>query len=279
MAGTKWEDERYSAIILVAVLIGVAAYVLAYGLQTLLYFEARRWVSNEPELSITPKTLTIPAASAVAAAGTIAGKPGAKASAKNSAAAKTAHLEFFNYECEAPWAGPVTPTNGSDFVDMKFPAGVTMRVYTPEAQVNDLQSLQGEDAVQQQRMAAVFGQHPFESNYDLYDAVYSAAPGQASAFMPRIEAEKLNSLLLWKLAFDTEMPGGTYRFESGRLRGLQFGDPEKTQSVLLRLFNERDRHFKVMITVAASAAASSRLTQADINQVIASFQPIPLPGE
>jgi hypothetical protein len=95
--------------------------------------------------------------------------------------------------------------------------------------------------------------------------------------MPRIEAEKLNSLLLWKLAFDTAMPGGIYRFESGRLRGLQFGDPEKTQSVLLRMFNERDRHFEVMITMAASA--SSRLTQGEIDQVIASFQPIPLPGE
>jgi hypothetical protein len=268
------EDERYSVFILLAVLVGVSAYVLAYGLQTLLYFEARHWASSVPELAVTPQTLTIPPAAA--ASGARSGKAGAKEAMK-AGSAKTSHLEFFNYECEAPWAGPAKIVNGSDFIDMKFPAGVTLRVYAPEAQVNDLQSLQGEDAVEQQRMAAVFGPHPFESNYDLYDAVYSAEPGKASAFMPRIEAEKLNSLLLWKLAFDTAMPGGIYRFESGRLRGLQFGDPEKTQSVLLRMFNERDRHFEVMITMAASA--SSRLTQGEIDQVIASFQPIPLPGE
>ena len=84
MPGTRMEDERYSAFILVAVLIGVAAYVLAYGLQTLLYFEARHWASDVPALSVTPQTLTIPPAAVTAAP---AGK--AAKGAKNVSSAKT----------------------------------------------------------------------------------------------------------------------------------------------------------------------------------------------
>ncbi|MFZ0635945.1 MAG: hypothetical protein WA755_04380 [Candidatus Acidiferrales bacterium] len=255
MSADANEREGHSAIILVVLLIAVGVYGLLYGLQTLVDFEAHQWSGRDPGLSITPQTLAMNTAPAT----------------------QTTHLEFFNYQCEAPWKGPAKSVSDADYTDSTFSSGATVRVYPPEAQADVLQTFKGEDLAQQQHIAAVFGPQPFVSNYDFYDAVYSASPAQASPFMPRVESERVDTLLLWKMAFDTELPGGVFRFESDRIRGLQFGDPARTQSVILRAFNERDRQFKIQVTMAANSAA--KLTQNDINQIITTLKPVPLPGE
>ncbi len=254
MAAGENESESYSAIVLVIVLIGVAAYILLYGLQTLIYFDVRHWGSGNPWLYDTPRTLTISAPPA----------------------APTTHLEFYNYECEAPWRGPAKVNESPDYIDATFPSGPTVRVELPEAQADSLQSFKGETPDQQQHIVNVFGTHPFDSNFDLFAATYSASPAQVSPFTPRIDAERVNTLLIWKLTLDTELPGGSYEFDAGKIRGLQFGDPEKSATVVLRVFNEHDRQFKILLT---RSTAGSKLTQGDINQLIASLKPIPLPGQ
>ncbi|MFZ0038832.1 MAG: hypothetical protein WAK91_15505 [Candidatus Acidiferrales bacterium] len=250
-------SEGYTAIILVIVLIGVAGYILFYGLQTLIYFDVKHWGAREASLYVTAQPLTITAPPAA---------PG-----------QTTHLEFFNYQCEAPWKGPAKMTQGDDYIEDKFPSGQTMRIELPEVQADVLKSFKGESADQQQNIARVFGDHPFDSNFDLFAAIYNASPSQASPFMPRIDAERLNTLLIWKLSLDTELPGGTYQFESDRIRGLQFGNPERSQNIAMRAFNEHDRQFKMLIM--CSAASGAKLRQADINQIIATLKPIPLPGQ
>jgi hypothetical protein len=250
-------NEGYSAIILVIVLIGVAAYILFYGLQTLIYFDAKQWGSREASLFVTAQPLTIAAPPAA---------PG-----------QTTHLEFFNYQCEAPWKGPAKTTQDPDFIEDKFPSGQVIRIELPEDQADTLKSFKGDSPDQQQRIAAVFGDHPFDSNFDLFAAIYNASPAQASPFMPRFDSERLNTLLVWKLSLDTELPGGTYQFESDRIRGLQFGNPERSQNIAIRAFNEHDRQFKMLIMCTASSGA--KLTQANINQIIATLKPIPLPGQ
>jgi hypothetical protein len=257
MSSESKPSEGYSAIILVIVLIGVAAYILFYGLQTLIYFDAKNWGAHEPALYVTAQPLPIAAASAA---------PG-----------QTTHLEFFNYQCEAPWKGPAKITQDPDFIEDKFPSGQTIRIELPEDQADVLKSFKGESPEQQQRIATVFGDHPFDSNFDLFAAIYNASPAQASPFIPRFDAERLNTLLIWKLSLDTELPGGTFQFEFDRIRGLQFGNPERSQSIAIRAFNEHDRQFKMLIMCTAASAA--KLTQANINQIIATLKPIPLPGQ
>ena len=255
MSTAENERESYSAIILVIVLIGVAAYILLYGLQTLIYFDGKHWGAQDTSLYITPHPVTIAA----------------------SAPGTTTHLEFYNYQCEAPWKGPAKTTEGSDYIEAKFPSGPILRVELPEAQADALQSFKGESPAQQQYIAAVFGDHPFDSNFDLFAAIYGASPAQVSAFMPRVEAERLNTLLTWKMSLDTELPGGISQFSFGTMRGLQFGDPDHSQAVVLRAFNEHDRQFKILVTRAI--ASGPKLTQADINQIIATLTPVPLPGQ
>jgi hypothetical protein len=249
--------SSYTALILVVVLIFVAVYILYYGLQTLIYCDVKHWGANDPSLYDTVKPMTI--------------------TAPTLPAGQTTHLEFFNYQCEAPWKGPAKTTQGADFVDDQFPSGQAIRVELPEAQADVLKSFKGESAEQQQRIATVFGDHPFDSNFDLFAAVYNASPAQVSPFMPRIAAERANTLLIWKLELDSELSGGTFQFESNGNRGLQFGDPDKSPAVAIRAFNAHDRQFKILFT--RSLAASAKLTQSDIDQVIATLKPIPLPGQ
>jgi len=255
MSENTGEREGYSAIILVIVLIGVAVYILFYGLQTLIYLEARSWGARDASLYVTPKTLNVAAT-----------KPAA-----------TTHLEFYNYQCEAPWRGPAKTTEAPDYVEATFSSGPIVRVESPEEQADALQSFKGESPEQQQHIANVFGTHPFDSNFDLFRAVYSASPSQASAFMPRVDAERVSTLLNWKMSLDSALRGGTYVFDVGRIRGLQFGDPDRSEAVMLRAFNEHDRQFKILLT--HPGASNFKITQADINQIILTLKPVPLPRE
>jgi hypothetical protein len=250
-------SEGYSAIILVIVLIGVAAYILFYGLQTLIYFDAKHWGARDASLYVTAQPLTIASAA--------------------SATVQSTHLEFFNYQCEAPWKGPAKTIDDPDYFEAKFPSGQSIRIESPEDQADVLKSFKGESPDQQQRIATVFGDHPFDSNFDLFAAIYNASPAQASPFMQRGDAERLNTLLIWKLSLDAELPGGTFQFESDRNRGLQFGNPDRSPAVAIRAFNEHDRQFKMLIT--RSAASEAKITQSDIDRIIATLKPIPLPGQ
>jgi len=58
---------------------------------------------------------------------------------------------------------------------------------------------------------------------------------------------------------------------------LQFGSPDQAHVVMVRAFGVQDRQFELMILMRAGA--SERLTQNDINLILTSLKPIPLPGQ
>ncbi len=255
VAKAEREPEGYSAIVLVILLILVSLFMVLYGMQTSVAFNARRWQQQDPGLAAVPQTLNVPAVDKPT------GTP----------------LEFYNYQCMAPWKGPAKLDDKGDYVEEAFPDGPKMRIYSPETQANSLEVFKGTDPAAQERITHLFGGHPFDSNYDLYAAVYNATPGQLSSFMSRQEAERVNTLLLWKANFDNQLSGGTFRFEANDLRGFQFGDPGASRAVMLRAFNNRDRQFQILFVMPQSV--TDKLTQGDINQVIATLKPIPLPGQ
>ena len=247
--------EGYSAIILLVILIIVAAYSLFYGLQTITLINTRHWGTIEPSLYETPRDLY----------------------QKTTPAPQTTHLEFYNYQCDAPWKGPAQTEVGADSTDFKFSSGAFVRVYLPESQADALKTFKGDTPEQQRHIDAAFGPHPFDSNFDLYAAIYGASPAQVSAFMPRGDVAHVSTLLLWKLNFDMMLPGGIYRFDWGATRGLQFGNPEDAHVVVVRAFGVQDRQFEFL--VLTRARASEKLTQNDINLILASLKPVPLPGQ
>jgi hypothetical protein len=247
--------EAYSAYILLALLVLIGGYTILYGLQTMAMFNARHWGSFEPSLYITPQNLD----------------------QATTPPAPTTHLEFYEYQCDAPWKGPADTHTDADFTDFKFASGALLRAYFPESQVDALKTFKGDTPEEQRRIDAAFGPHPFDSNFDLYAAVYGASPSQISPFISRFDAEHISALLLWKLSYDTQLPGGIYRFEWGPLRGLQFGNPGQAHAILIRAFGVQDRQFEFLILMRAGA--SQKLTQNEVNVILSSLKPVPLPGQ
>jgi hypothetical protein len=245
------KSSASSAIVLALVVIGVAIYCAAYGLQTLSWYEGHHWAKENPWLSDVPKPL--PAAPPAAAKGNL--------------------VKAFNYEFTAPWTGKTTQTPSLTGVVIRFDSGQAIFFYDPDTLLDSLRQMKSSSPLQYQKFVAVFADHPIESNYGLYEAVYGAAPEQLSPILPSRDAMRMNELLIWKLAFGIDLRGGLSSFTWGSNRGFQFGDPSKGP-VALRVFNDRDQQFRFIFAVAPNA--SGRVTQDDIAGIIASFKPVPI---
>jgi hypothetical protein len=245
------KSSASSAIVLALVVIGVAIYCAAYGLQTLSWYEGHHWAKENPWLSDVPKPL--PAAPPAAAKGNL--------------------VKAFNYEFTAPWTGKTTQTPSLTGVVIRFDSGQAIFFYDPDTLLDSLRQMKSSSPLQYQKFVAVFADHPIESNYGLYEAVYGAAPEQLSPILPSRDAMRMNELLIWKLAFGIDLRGGLSSFTWGSNRGFQFGDPSKGP-VALRVFNDRDQQFRFIFVVAPNA--SGRIAQDDIAAIIASFKPVPI---
>ncbi|MGA8142684.1 MAG: hypothetical protein WB987_02215 [Candidatus Acidiferrales bacterium] len=245
------KSSASSAIVLAILVIGVAIYAAAYGIQTLTWYEAHRWTKENPWIEDVPQPLT----------------------AAPAAVAKGTQIKAFNYEFTAPWTGKTThaPSLTGDVI--RFDSGEVIVFYDPDTLLDTLRQMKSSSPIQYQKFAAVFADHPIESNYGLYDAVYGVAPSQVSPIMSSRDALRLNELLIWKLQFGIDLRGGMSSFKWGANQGFQFGDPAKGP-VALRVFNESNQQFRFIFTVAAGSNA--KITQDDIAGIVASFKPVPI---
>jgi hypothetical protein len=254
-ATTQMNDEgekkgALSAIVLTVLVVLVSVFCIAYGLQTLVWAEARHWASVNPWLREVPQPL-----------------PALTPSAKGT------QVKAYDYEFLSPWgAGKVTPYLAH--VEFRFNAGQVAILFDPETSLDTMRNLKSTNPLEYQRFTNVFVDHPIEFNYQLYDMVYGASPAQLSPVMPSRDAMRINVLLLWKLSFGFDTTPGIYSFEFGKNHGIQFGDPGKGRPVAVRIFDDRDRQFRLIFLVAAGSNAS--LTQDDINTAVSSLKPVPL---
>lgn len=250
------EDKRStrSAIILAIVAVLVAAYCIEFGLQTLTWIEAREWTSANPWLADAVQTLPAPAASA-----------------------KGTQEKAYEFEFMVPWGkSKITPTPSG--VELRYDSGQVVVFFDPDSQLDTIHKLKASSPAEYQKFIGVFGNKPIDSNYALYQSVYAAAPAQISPFMNASDALRINVLLLWKLSFGPDLTfSGAPEFSSfdwGRLRGFQFGDPSKDHPVAVRVFDDKDRQFRFIFTIAAGS--SGKITQDDVSSIVQSLQPVPL---
>jgi hypothetical protein len=251
MSDDTEKSSASSAIVLAILVIGVAIYCAAYGLQTLTWYEAHHWTTENSFLADVPRPL--PPAPSVPAKGT--------------------QLKAFNYEFMAPWTGKNTTVPSPTVVRFRFNSGQSITFYDPDTLLDSLRQMKSASPLQYQKFVAIFVDHPIESNYGLYEAVYGASPDQTSPIMPSRDSMRLNELLIWKLGFGIDLRGGLSSFIWGPNHGFQFGDPAK-DPVALRVFNDRDQQFRFIFTVAPDSSA--KITQDDIAGIIASFKPVPI---
>ena len=255
MTGDKEKDSARPAIILLILVILIAVFSLKFGLQTLTWIEAKLWTSDNPWIATVPKPLPAPATA--------------------SAQQKPAQVKAFDYEFNSPWPGNPKIVPSATYVQFRYDTGPVIVFYDPESQLDTLGSMKASNPVEYQKFANVFADKPLNSNFELYQDVYDAAPSQFSPLMSTRDALRGNVLLLWKLSFGFDLPadGQFYSFDWGKVRGFQFGDPAKQRPVAVRVFNDRDRQFRFIFTVAAGSNGS--VTQDDIDNAVESVQPEP----
>jgi hypothetical protein len=246
----------WSAIILLVCVLVIAGFSVRYGLQTLTWYEANRWASANPWLREVPKPLPAP-------------------SSATAQAAKPALVRTLEYQFNAPW--PISKQTPAEiYLEVRFVPGQVIDFFDPEIQLDTLRSLRNAKPAEYEKFTNVFADNPINSNYALYSAVYGASPVQLSPWVPMRDAIRLNTLLRWKLefGFDFEPAEGASisLLDLGRNRAFQFGDPAKGP-VAERVFDEHDRQFRFIFTVASGSNA--KITQHDVDMVVESLKPIP----
>jgi hypothetical protein len=239
-----------SAIILLVIALLLAGYSVEFGLQTLAWAEARHWAGINPWLNDVPQPLPAPA----------------------TPAGKGTQVKAYDFQFTAPWAiSKIAPS--LNFVDVHFDPGQVITFFGPDTQLDTLRELRNSNPAEYQKFMTVFAEHPIESNYEIYQAVYSASPAQLSPFLRQREALRINSLLLWKLSFGTEGGAGIFSFDFGKNHGFQFGDPAKGPAAL-RVFDDRGHQFRFIFTT--TAGSSAKITQDDIDRAVQTLEPVPI---
>jgi hypothetical protein len=238
------------AILLAIGVIVVAIFCVTYGLQTLAWIESRQWSNVNPWLRAIPQPL-----------------PTVQPPAKGE------QVKAYDYEFISPW-GVGKTSQSLTCSEIRFPLGQVVIFFDPDSQLDTIRVLKSSNPLEYQKFQNVFFDHPIETNYELYQAVYNASPAQLSPIMSSRDAMRMNVLLLWKLSFGFDLGSEIYSFEYGKNKGFQFGDPAKGGPVAVRVFDDRARQHRFIFLVAAGKNA--QLTQDDINTVVSSLKPVPI---
>lgn len=272
LARMKKSDETSgpeSAIALAAVVVVVAIIAVMFGLQTLVWINAKHWASVNPWLNDTPQ----PVSASASASSTPPASP--VALDKKGKPVKPAQVRAYDYEFAAPWPGNYKTTPGVSFVQFSFDSGQVIVFFDPGSQVDVMRQMKSGETVQYNQFQNVFGEQAPNTNYELYQLVYSASPKKISPFMHSQDAFRTNVLILWKLSFGFDMQPGIHSIQAGKNRGFEFGDASTGQQpVAVRFFDDTDKQFRMIFTVAGGSNAT--VTQNDVDTVLQSFQLIPV---
>ena len=109
----------------------------------------------------------------------------------------------------------------------RYDSGQVILFFDPASSVDTVGAMKTSNPVDYQKFVTVFADHPINSNYELYQAVYSASPAQLSPLMDTREALRMNALLLWKLSFGFDLPadGQFYSFDREKFAGFSLVIP------------------------------------------------------
>ncbi len=244
------KESALATIVLALVTLTIGVYALAYGLQTMFFFQAKHWASSAPFLREVPQPLPSTAASPV----------------------QEKSLSFYGVSFAAPWKGILAQSDGDAHSEVDFKAGPVIIFFNPAGEKDILSSIRDGDVKTYDRYEAVFGSDLFPTNYDLYLAVYSTSPASLSPFSSRAQVERIGTLLEWKLAFGASEASAIYKVQAEGLRGLQFGDPSKDAMIVMRLFDAHNAQYRLLFT---SRAGTGTFPQSDINCVLDSLKLTP----
>jgi hypothetical protein len=275
------DDEKtrpWLTYALAAFAIFVGIYSVKWGFQSLTWIEARAAADANPWLAVTPQPLPPPSQPVAPLPGPpqpAAGKKGA--AARGTAPDKNAPdlIKLYNFQFAPPWSGKYKIEPSPNYTTLRFESGQALVFYDPTVQLDSLATLKQSDPANYQKFAAIFSGSPIENNFALFSAVYGAAPSAASPFMNGLDAERLHTLLGWKLAFGPDLTesGPFHSFDYGAIKGFQFGEPANENPVAVRVFDDKNRQFRYIFVV--SGGANAVITQEQIDTAVGTLKPVP----
>lgn len=186
-------------------------------------------------------------------------------------------LSYLGYSFEVPWT-TTFKTKGSEngsikggIMELKFDSGQTLVVVAPADQSGLLSELVQDKSMHMESLSLAFGDLIHRSAYDQYSALLNISPSTIRAFGPRREAIRGETLLTIKaIAFPASLESGAFAFQFPDKRGFQIGDPRKSRSIDLKIFDLNGH----VLEIVCGAARGKNLTQPELNRILKTLHPV-----
>lgn len=181
-------------------------------------------------------------------------------------------MSYFGYEFEVPWDTAFKARGGkASIVALQFDSGKSLIFNVPANQSGLFSEIVQDRSMNITNWQSVFGELTNRSAHDQEAALLSTTPESVRAFGPRAEAVRGTTLLTIKaIAIGPGLPTGVFSFQFPDKRGFQIGDPQKSDRVDLKVFGMGGHHVEISLF---TTKASTRLSQPEINHILASLHP------
>ena len=119
-------------------------------------------------------------------------------------------------------------------------------------------------------LKGIVSEQDMRSSYDLERDVLSTSPGVLPFSLNRKSMVRRSMFLTAKWICAGRGETGIYEFQTERTRGFQKGNPEKTGSVVLDVYDRNDR--MTTIIISSTTKSVKRLTQSEVNTFLESLE-------
>ena len=244
----KWWHVSWKRLGIVLLTLFAALGVLA-GAGTLTFYQLTPWMTAQalsrdyPYLNLVP--ISLPDKSLATLNGT--------------------RMDCDRYSFQAPWKDAVRDNYRTGTSCAAFSSGGIIDILSLD--IIDLAKLLRSDP----RAARVLGRETIASNYALTATEVSTTPDQVKWWRTRGQNARSYALFVWK-SNALHGQGPLYAVSFGKLHGFQEGNPSvPPYRVELNVFDAADRHYE--ISISTDKDSGKNLSQAEINAIIASFEP------
>jgi len=185
------------------------------------------------------------------------------------------HLEQFEFSLQVPWKGVKRKKDSKSVSGVFFNDGESLLIFDPLTAVDSTKAIQGTAKNRQQADAIgrVFGARALSSNYDLMAAEMAVTSSQMKWWAWPQQNDRVFILLGLK-SMEMRDANAIYEIGTDEMHGFQFGNPALSPyKVVLQLFDRNGRRYEIMISRSTPGVPIP--TQAEVNAIVASIQPIP----
>ena len=178
-------------------------------------------------------------------------------------------ISTFGYSMRVPCSGLSSHRTWKEIDSFSFGRSCSVLVLVKNADMEGRRLVV--DAPAEELITRLYGAGALKSNYSFMKAELETPIMSPSFF----RSNASNGAALTALELRTLVANEAdeaYEISSGHVRGFQFGDLRKTNRVILKLFDQRDRDVRIVLEGPKPGQVGA-LTQEDVNAVVASVVP------